>query len=152
MAATYGLNGAAQTMEYGLGHEDEDAEHEDDPMLNGQMFIAPGLMPPIEVGPSHVQMGNLSIKEVHAGGGPIDNGETVAAVQASPGDDKSVESTPESEADTMSGEEVVSNISDGDMSDKASSDADSGAAAEWEEGSNDQDEEEDGALNLNLCM
>ena len=125
--------------------EDEDAEHEDDPMMDqmDQMILGGGFY---DI--SH----GAEVSDIDAEHDEIDEDEDdhepVGAVKLPDNDSEDGIDDDQDDADSAE----VESSDDSDESDKDSSDADSDVEREWEEASNDQEEEETEAANPNHCM
>lgn len=155
-------------MGYNLPEEDVDAEHEDDPMMDGKMFIprhaALGLQNTELVDGSaqadevlgDAQEEQLGVENDDDTSSDDDNeddeddeGEAVGPVKLPNGEDEESASEASEDDDHAPSIEEPSNLGD---SDKDSSDAESDGGAEWEEQSDDRDEDDGGLGSNNRCL
>ncbi|KAH0544567.1 hypothetical protein FGG08_001339 [Glutinoglossum americanum] len=143
-AAPSDFEGRSQEADGDFLSEDEDAEHEDDPIMD-QMILGEGFYD-INHGAEVSDM-DAEHDEVDEEDEEEDDHEPVGAVKL-PDNDSEEGIDDQDDADSVE----VESSEDSDDSDKDSSDADSDVEREWEEASNEQEEEEAEAANPNHCM
>lgn len=150
MTATVDPPSGTQMMNYNLAEEDEDAEHEDDPMMDVKMF--PAGVPAAEQ-KSPMLGGGQDLVDEDAEGEQEDDDDDDEAVGPVKVPEEEAESDSEAQEEkTTVSDENVSNTSDEEMSDKVSSDGESDGGAEWEGESNDGEDEDGAVVNTNRCM
>jgi histone acetyltransferase SAS3 len=142
-AAPSDFEGRSQEANDDFLSEDEDAEHEDDTMMD-QMILGGGFYD-ISHG---AEVSDIDAEHDEVDEEDEDDHEPVGAVKLP--DNDSEDGIDDDQDDANSVEVGSSEESDG--SDKVSSDSDSDVEREWEEASNDQEEEEAEAANPNHCM
>ncbi|KAI9765567.1 MAG: hypothetical protein M1840_007256 [Geoglossum simile] len=132
--------------------EDEDAEHEDDPMMDQIDHM--DQMDQTVLGGGFYDIGHgAELSDIDAEHDEIDeededDHEPVGAVKLPDHDSEDGIDDDQDDADSVE----VESCDDSDESDKDSSDADSDIEREWEEASNDREEEETEAANPNHCI
>ncbi len=159
-------------MAYALVDEDADAEHEDDPMMDDGMFIP-------RHATLNQQKANLLPTDVQDAEGGVKDAVNDADAEGEEDDEAEDEKEDEAVgpakqlAQTQDGDDVdnhhsalqvveepVASVeetveadvpSDENVSENSSSGSDSDALAEWEEPTDDQDDEDEGA-ETNCCM
>ena len=136
-------------MDFSLADEDEDAEHEEDPMMDEKLFIA-GSATAFDLHPPALQEGNADVEQEHAESDQVDDDEVVGPVKMANGHEGSISESPENE--NLASADEVSDISDRDTSDKASSNGESDVGAEWEEESDGREDEDAAMVDGNACM
>lgn len=150
MTTTLSPQNGAKATNYSMADEDEDAEHEDDPMMDEKIFVTGATAPPFDIPRSTTaEEGGGNLEQRDAEAEVEDDDEAVGPVKVAEGDESGSEAHEEKNADS---DEDVDNMSDEEISEKASSDAESDAGVEWEEQSNDGEDEDAAVVNANCCM
>ncbi|KAI9789246.1 MAG: hypothetical protein M1816_006255 [Peltula sp. TS41687] len=146
-------------MDYHLADEDEDAEHEDDPMMDVKMFPAGASVPNLDGQLSSTPAAGPDVESEDAEGDlqeedndDDDDDEAVGPVKV-PEDEADSGSEVQGEKNAASDEDVSNgNSSDEEMSEKGSSDGESDGGAEWDEESNDAEDDDGAVVNTNHCI
>ncbi|KAH0562137.1 hypothetical protein GP486_003165 [Trichoglossum hirsutum] len=142
-AAPSDFEGRSQEANDDFLSEDEDAEHEDDPMMD-QMLLGEGFYD-ISHG---AEVSDIDAEHDEVDEEDEDDHEPVGAVKLLDNDSEDGIDDDQDDVDSVE----VESSEDSDDSDKDSSDADSDVEREWEEASNDQEEEEAEIATPNRCM